>query len=186
MEELLSYLEAIHPMSPGLQKHLRSILMVQEVRKKDLLLAAGQVCSRIYFIQKGIFYSYYESGEHEVIGWFMQEGDIIISVRSFFSQRPSYQSIQALEDGKLYSISYDELQHIYRAYPEFNFTGRVLVEKYYQLYEDQLYGLKKKTAKERFEYFLEHHADLLQRVPKVYLASYLGMNAETLSRLRGV
>jgi len=62
----------------------------------------------------------------------MKEGDVIVSVESFFSQKQSYESIQALEDCILYYITYDELQFVYNHFPEFNFIGRVLVEKYYE------------------------------------------------------
>ena len=58
----------------------------------------------------------------------MKECDVIISVESFFIQQSSKESIQALEDCILYYITYDELQHIYKTFPEFNFIGRVLTE----------------------------------------------------------
>jgi hypothetical protein len=115
----------------------------------------------------------------------MKEGDLIVSIESFFLQQPSYECIQALEDGELFYVDYSELQHIYQAFPEFNFIGRVLTEKYYILWARQIYGLRMQNARERYDWLLQHHPELILRVPSKYLASWLGINEVTLSRLKG-
>ncbi|HZH95185.1 MAG TPA: cyclic nucleotide-binding protein, partial [Flavisolibacter sp.] len=61
---------------------------------------------------------------------------------------------------------------------------RVLLEKYYTLSEQRLYSLRMQRSRERYEYLLEHHPELVLRVPLKYLASYLGIQEETLSRIR--
>jgi len=132
MKELLSYLESIYPMTDGLKQHLATILKEKELCKKSYLLKAGHVSRNIYFIGHGLIRCFYIKDDHEVSSWFMKEGDVIVSVESFFSQKQSYESIQALEDCILYYITYDELQFVYNHFPEFNFIGRVLVEKYYE------------------------------------------------------
>ena len=114
----------------------------------------------------------------------MKEGDIIISVESFFDQKASYESIQALEDSLLYCIEYAQLEHIYRAYPEFNFVARVLLQKYYKLSEQRLYSLRMQRSQERYDYLMEHAPELILRVPAKHLATYLGMAEETVSRIR--
>lgn len=185
MKKLLSFLSSIHPMSPGLEDHLESILQIRHIRKKEFLLEIGQVSRYISFIEKGLFRCYYLEETKQVCSWFMKEGDVIASVGSFYRQQPSYECIQALEDSRVYFITFDQLQHIYRDYPEFNFTGRVLTEKYYQLADERLYSLKMKTASKRYQYLLDHYPDLMRRVPKAHLASYLAITPETLSRIMG-
>jgi CRP-like cAMP-binding protein len=184
MKELLSFLSTIQPLSPALRAHLESILQFRELKKKELLLDIGQVCRNISFVESGLFRCYYLNGTKQVCSWFMKEGDVITSVGSFYSQQPSYECIEALEPCRIYYISFEQLQAIYFDFPEFNFTGRVLTEKYYQLWEQQRYMLKMARVRERYKYLLEHHADLERRVPRGYLASYLGITQETLSRLR--
>ena len=115
----------------------------------------------------------------------MKEGDVIISVESFFTQKPSYEAIQAIEDCELYFIEYDELQFIYRHFPEFNFIGRVLTEKYYTLSEQRLYSMRMQRASERYQYLLDHFPELVKRVASKYLASYLGVTEVTLSKIKG-
>ncbi len=116
----------------------------------------------------------------------MKEGDVIISVESFFNQIPSHENIQALEDSILYYIEYNELQFLYHEHPEFNFVGRKLVEKYYQLSEKRLLSLRMQKAAQRYSFVMDNFPQIIQRVPSKYIASYLGITEETLSRIRGM
>jgi len=114
----------------------------------------------------------------------MKEGDFIISVESFFKQVPSQQFIQALEDTKVYYISYTELESMYEQFPEFNYVGRKLTEKYYALSEERLYSIRMHRASERYEAIERSAPNLIQRVPSNMISSYLGITKETLSRIR--
>jgi CRP-like cAMP-binding protein len=184
MEELLKFLELIHPMSDGLKHHLATILKVKHLPKKSLLLKAGHVCRNIYFIGSGLVRCFYIKDNNEICSWFMKEGDVIASVESFFKQKESYESIQALEDCVLYYVSYSDLQHLYRHFPEFNFIGRVLVEKYYMLSEQRLYSLRMQRSQERYDFLLQNFPELILRVPAKYLASYLGISEVTMSKAK--
>ncbi|RYZ91073.1 MAG: Crp/Fnr family transcriptional regulator [Proteobacteria bacterium] len=184
MELLLNYLNAIHPLSDGLVDHLRSILKTRDLQKKEFLLKAGHISRHICFIEQGLLRCFYLKEDHEVCSWFMKEGDVIISVESFYQQKASYESIQALEDCVLHYIDYNELQDIYRRFPEFNFVGRVLTERYYGLSEQRLYGIRMQRSQERYDYLMEHHPELVLRVPAKYLASYLGITEVTMSKVK--
>jgi len=184
MEELLKYLESIHPMTDGLKLYLASILKVKHLPKKSYLLKAGHVCRNIYFIGEGLLRCFYIKENHEVCSWFMKERDVIASVESFFMQKESYESIETLEDCVLYYVSYDELQYLYRNFSEFNFIGRVLVEKYYMLSEQRLYSLRMQRSQDRYNFLLQHFPELILRVPAKYLASYLGITEVTMSKAK--
>ena len=185
MERLIYYLQSIYPLSDGLKKYLLDHLKIKQLSKKQYLLRAGHVSRYIYFIDTGLLKCFYISNNTEVCSWFMKEGDVIISVESFFTQKPSYEAIQAIEDCELYFIEYDELQFIYRHFPEFNFIGRVLTEKYYTLSEQRLYSMRMQRASERYQYLLDHFPELVKRVASKYLASYLGVTEVTLSKIKG-
>ncbi|MEO6729819.1 MAG: Crp/Fnr family transcriptional regulator [Ferruginibacter sp.] len=185
MAELFKLLTAVHPLSDGLVDHLTKIIHTKKLPKKNFLLKAGHFCREICFVEKGLLRCFYINGESEVCSWFMKEGDIIISIESFFQQKESYESIQALEDCTLHYIEYAELNYIYQTFSEFNFIGRVLTEKYYQLWAAQLYALRMKQTPERYNWLLENHPGLVLRVPAKYLASYLGITEVTLSRIKG-
>jgi hypothetical protein len=64
-------------------------------------------------------------------------------------------------------------------------VGRVITEQYLFFAEIELYNLRKQKAEDRYRFFEKHFPDLLQKVPLKYIATYLGMNLETLSRIRG-
>lgn len=185
MEELLLYLESIHRMTDELKDHLAGILKVKELSKKTYLLRAGHVCRNIYFINTGLLRCFYIKDDHEVSSWFMKEGNVIISIESFYEQKQSYESIQALEDCILYYIEYTELQYIYHHFLEFNFIARVLTERYYTLWAQQLYGLRMQQAQERYAWLMEKFPELVLRVPAKYIASYLGITEVTLSNIKG-
>jgi CRP/FNR family transcriptional regulator, anaerobic regulatory protein len=184
MEQLLGFLETIHPLSEGLKIHLSKTIKIKELPKKEFLLKAGHVCREVCFIKKGLLRCFYINEDTEVCSWFMKEGDVIYSVESFLLQRQSYESIQAIEEAIVFYIDYSELQYIYNTYPEFNFIGRVLTEKYYTLSEQRLYSLRMHRADERYSYMMNKFPDLMQRVPLKYLASYMGMTEVWLSKVR--
>ena len=184
MNNLFLMLQSIHTLSQSLIDALNERLQVRNFKKREIVLEEGQVCNNIYFIESGFFKSFHLKDGKEVTQWFMKSGDVIISVSSFYKRKPSYESIQAMEDGVVYFISYDDLQYIYENFMEFNFIGRVLTEKYYLLSEERLFGMRKQKAEERLNLLLENHPHILQQASRTDIASYLGISLETLSRIR--
>jgi signal-transduction protein with cAMP-binding, CBS, and nucleotidyltransferase domain len=185
MEQLLNFLQSVHPLSDSLVTYLSQHLKSKNLRKKDFLLKAGHVCHDVCFVEKGLLRCFYNTGDTDVCSWFMTEGDVIFSIESFYQQKPSYESIQALDDTTVHFISYSELMFIYQQFPEFNVVGRMLTEKYYQLWAQQLYALRMKQAPERYKWLMDQHSQLILRVPAKYLASYLGITEVTLSTIKG-
>ena len=183
-QSLLQLFSSIIPISNELEQRLSESLQTKTFPKKYLLLKQGQVSNYIYFIEKGFLRSYYINDDKEITGWFMKENDIIISVNSFFKRTPSYEWIQTIEESTLHYIHYDELQNIYKEFIEFNIAGRVITEMYYTLSEERLYGMRSHTAEERLQFLLDKHPDILLRASFGYIASYLGISSETLSRIR--
>ncbi len=151
-ENLYNTLSQIHPLSEELKNQLSLILKVKTLDKKDFILKNGQVCDYIYFIEKGLLRCYYEKYDEHITSWFMKENDVIISVKSFFSREKSYENIIALEPSVLYGIHYDELNLLYKQFPEFNIVGRELITKYYILSEERLYGMRKERAADRYAF----------------------------------
>ena len=167
-----------------LSDHLSQVLKSRTVLKKEFLLRAGHVSQDIYFIEQGLFRCFYKKNDVEVSSWFMKEGDVIISVESFFDQIESKESIQALEESVVYFITFRELDFIYKTFTEFNYNGRVLVQAYYKQSEQRLYSLRMHRAYDRYAFLLQNYPELIQRVPAKYIASYLGIEETTLSKIK--
>lgn len=184
MERLLQYLDSIHPMSAGCKEKLAIGLGYKEVPKKGVLLQAGRVSRHIYFIQKGLLRRFYIKNDVEICSWFFKEGDLMLSVESFFKQATSYESIQAMENCELYYIGYRELHEILGTFSEFNLIFRVILEKYCCGSEQRLYSFRMMRAYERYQYLEQHNPDLILRVPAKYIASYLGITSEMLREMK--
>lgn len=163
---------------------LYDLLRRDEYKKKQKLLRVGQRCDRIYFVEKGLFRCYIKREDDEVCKWFMRERDVIISIVSFFKQVPSKETIEALEDSILYSISYSELNQLYEEFPEFLWIGKKLTEEYYCRFEQTADDLRMKYTKELYSDWLAANPDLAGRVTETHLASYFGTTLSTLSRAK--
>ena len=182
---LLNLLNNFSILSVGLQDQIKALLVEESFKKKSILLREGQVSQRIYFIKKGFIRAYYFKDGREFTTWFMGEGDIILSVFSFFSRKPSIEFIEVLEDSQLQSINWDQLQSLYKNYPEFNLTGRLITEQYYIRSEERTINLQTQDAKQRYEKLLLDYPEILQKASLGQIASFLSIKQETLSRIRG-
>ena len=184
MISVFKYLRSIHPFSEKLRDHLEDIIKEKKLARKDLLLKAGQVCGNIYFVEKGLLRSYYIKSAKDISSGFMKEGDICIATESFFTQKPSHESIQALEDCVVYYISYEELQRIYRDFGEFNTIGRKLLERCLLGSAQRVSAMWMQKAKDKYSWLAKQSPELSQRVPAKYLASYLGITEGMLSKIK--
>src|SRR6201747_730966 len=107
MKKIIEFLNAIHLMPEALQILLFNTTRILVVKKGDILLRHGEVCDKLYFIEKGMLCCY---GQDEVDNksyceWFMLEGDVATSVESFSRQTPAAETITALEDGICWYIT---------------------------------------------------------------------------------
>lgn len=185
MGPLYDIVQKIHPLPIEFWEELQSTVVQRDIPRKTLLLRQGDVSNEISFIVKGLARAYYFKNDLDITSWLMRENDFIISVVSFFRQLPSEENIELLEDSTLISIPYRHLLALYSKYEAFNVVGRVITENYYILSEQRIYSMRMQTAQERYERMVSKDPGIFQRVPLKYIASYLGMKAETLSRIRG-
>ncbi|SEW53306.1 Crp/Fnr family transcriptional regulator [Chitinophaga arvensicola] len=184
MDSLFSLLSTLGTISQDLKNEINNKLKIMTLQKGEMLLRQEEVCNHLFFVSKGLLRAYYEKDEEDITSWFMMENDFIVSVQSFFRRIPSHESIQALENCELACIHHDDLMDIYANFLEFNIIGRKLTEHYYCKCDERLLGMRKQRASEKYDFLLEHHNELLLRVPTKFIASYLGVASRTFSRMR--
>ena len=185
MEELFYFLNSVYPLTKELTDHLTEILIFKEYKAGDYLVKAGRYCEHVYFIGSGLLRSFYtDKRGKEINVWFMQQGDVVYSERSFLANMPSPISIQVLVNTSAYCISRYQLDEIYNKHITFNIHGRKLTEKYYLLCLEREEIMRMPNAIDRYNYLLEHFSDLARQIPDKDLATFLRMTPVTLSRLR--
>ncbi|HEY4290327.1 MAG TPA: Crp/Fnr family transcriptional regulator [Puia sp.] len=188
LEDLITYLCSLHPFSlpDDLKERLRKIVKVKTIKKKEHLLSGGETCRHIYFIKRGLLRCYYyNENDEEVTGWVFGEKKTVVGVQSFYTQNPGFEYIHALEETEVFYISHDELTALYLEFPVFCFVAVRLTAEYLIFWFSQLCNLRRHDAQKRFDLMMNSdEAALFNAVPLKYLASYLNVSAETLSRLR--
>jgi CRP-like cAMP-binding protein len=186
LERLFRVLTFIAPLSGALRSRFEDFVLRRTYPKKTRLLQEGEVSRHIYFIRKGAARAFFHDREgHEHTCWFMSENDLMISVYSFYTQQPAAENIELLEDSVILSMTWDQLQIIYAEFPEYNYHGRLVTEKYYLQSEERAILLRTKKPAERYELLLKTKPGILQQASLGQIASYLGITQETLSRIRG-
>ncbi len=170
-------------LSPAIRAQLKPLLRVCRHPARTLLLREGQHSKQVYVILQGASRSFYVHKGVEVHTWFAFENELIGSLHNF-DRRPARASIQLLEDSLLVAIDISGLQDLMRKeLTVAQFVHEALLE-YALFMEDKMRALHMKTAKERYEALLAQEPEIVRRVPLTYIASYLGISRETLSRLR--
>lgn len=154
-------------------------------RKHEFILKQGDVCGGIYFISKGCCRTFLLKEKKDITTAFRVENNIVCSVNSYLTQTPSEEYIQAIEDTECYFLQYKDIRALLEKHPNFNVFVRVVYESLFIDESKMLTIFRTLNASERYEYFMKHTPKILQRVPLGYLASFLGMSRETLSRMRG-
>jgi len=164
---------------------LESSFEPRSAAKNDLLIEEGHVCRHLYFLERGCIRGFANIDGKEVTQWFGFEHDFVTSFRSFISRSASREYIQVVEDADLWCISKDQLEILLEKFPELEKLVRLIYEQYYIRLEDRYSNAHFKSAGERYEDLLKFSPHILERMPLGYIASYLGISAETLSRIRG-
>jgi CRP-like cAMP-binding protein len=181
---LLQVLRYVHPLSPEVVAFLQKHVISLSVRKRKLLLKEGTVCNHIYFVVKGAIRGFRREGQKDITTWIVIENELVTSIFSLDNPSPSVENIQAVENSELLAITYDELDQLYEQFPEFNLIARKLLQHYYADAEKRAFIARLTKAENKYRNFLMMHPSLANRIPLKYIASYLGMTLETLSRVR--
>ncbi|MFL9484782.1 Crp/Fnr family transcriptional regulator [Chitinophagaceae bacterium LWZ2-11] len=182
--QLMDLFTSIHLLDEYVIADIANLLEHKFLEKKGLLLNTGQTCKHIYFVQKGLLRSFYKDSEQETTTSFMKENNLIISGNNFFNQQPCTETIEALEDCELYYISFENLHVLYEKHRSFSLAGIYLLQQYYIQAEERFINLRQKDATTKYKCFKKNEPELNLRCSLKYIASYLGITNETLSRIR--
>lgn len=165
-------------------EHFESCLGHLTLKRKEHFLKEGQICRQVGFIVKGYVRLYYLHNGEEITKDFNFENFFCGSYASFSMQQPSRFHVVAMEDVELYTVNREDIYRLFDEYPSLQKVGRIWMEMMFIRKELREASFLLDTAEQRYADLLAQNEQIVNRVPLKYLASYLGMTPETLSRIR--
>ncbi len=184
MQYLLRHITTYYPLSTDAQQAISDSFQEVVLSKDKHLVKRGQVCTQLYFLERGALRGYYNAEDKEITHWFGFENHFVTSFYSFTTGQPAVENIQLLEGCVLWSLSKEKMNHLCNQHHEIERVVRMAYESYYIKLEERFVNAQFKSAKERYENLLHQSPHIIERVPLGYIASYLGISPETLSRVR--
>jgi len=160
------------------------IVKFKKLKKKDLLLEEGQVCNFIAFLNSGVLREYSFQNDKETTVDFVSENQFTSDFQSFIMQVPSVQYLEALTDVDLLILKKEDINSLYDQYKIWERFGRLIIEKVFCGAEAKRKKLISTSHEEQYRDFSIAYPQIVQQVPQYYIASYLGLTPEHLSRLR--
>lgn len=186
MHRFRIYIEQIAKVSDADWDLFSSCLFQQEFSKKQLILKAGQVENHISFIEEGIIRVFIpkEDPEKEITFGFSFKYEFISAYDSFLSRQASQYQLETLSDCIVWSISYEDLQKVYQKTEIGNLIGRLMAERLFLIKSNREQSLLNESAEERYLNLFHKRPELFERIPLKYIASYIGITPQALSRIR--
>jgi len=152
--------------------------------KKTIILKTGQVENYLSFIEKGIIRYYIIRENNDLTYEFSFENEFTSAYDSFLNQSLSEYHVQALADSCLWSITYEDLQEIYTNTSMGNLLGRLAAEQLFLRKAKRELTLLNNTAEERYLKLFSDKPTMIRQIPLQYIASYIGITPQALSRIR--
>ncbi|WP_345230849.1 Crp/Fnr family transcriptional regulator [Olivibacter ginsenosidimutans] len=184
MEPLINKIKSYVTLTSEDEIIIRTLFQKKELKKGEHLLKAGNVCRHVIFIETGLVRYYVNNDGVEETTYFNKENEFVCDNMSFLTQIPSYINIQALEDSTIWMISYDNIQRFYKEVTTGDRFGRLAIEQVFVSAASQNVSLYTDPPEVRYHKFLRNYPDVAQRIPQYYIASYVGIKPQSLSRIR--
>jgi len=165
-------------------KAFRDILQEKKIKKKDMLLEEGQVCKFIGFLNSGVIREYVFDKDKESTVDFISENHFVVDFQSFITGTPSRQYLEALTDAELLVFRKESIDMLYDKYKIWERFGRLIIERVFCGVEEKRKKIIATTHEEQYRNFASVYPEVVQQVPQYYIASYLGITPEHLSRIR--
>lgn len=163
---------------------VRNLLTVRTYSKKQLLLRQGDVSNSFFFIVKGCIRMHYLVEGQEKTTFFFTENQFVSSYESFTKQKPSTHNLECVEPCEVVVITQANAFELLSFSKNFDSLARIMMEDELAMYQKIVASFITLTPEERYLDLVKNRPQLIQRIPQHQLATYLGVNAESLSRIK--
>jgi CRP-like cAMP-binding protein len=167
------------------RNEILQVVKIQKLRKRQLFIKAGEVVRKLAFVNKGLFKTYFTSGEGaEHIIQLSEEEYWLADMQSYIQGIGSLSSIECIEDAELYCIDFEDIEKLFVKIPRFETHFRMMLQNRILTLHKDRFNLISLSAEERYIDFLNAKPEIAQRISQKDIASYLGIFPESLSRIR--
>jgi len=182
-EMLSNVIQQISPVTPtNLQKIINNFEFIT-FDKDAVILKDNEIPTYCYFVVKGIVRVYYNTDGRQIIDWFAEEGTFIGNLYGYIT-KSGFDIYESLEEVELLRAKYTDIEQLLSHTHEIECVARKLIELYYVQYVERSHQLKGLPAEEKYRLFVKNYGKFVSRIPLKYIADYLGITSETLSRIR--
>ena len=163
---------------------LESILVPMKFARGENVVSEGEVCVAIYYVERGLLREYYYKNNKEVTEYLAVDGNVSMCIESLFQNEPSKLIVEALEPSVVYALPKDRLEEVALHNVNIQILYRKILEESLIISQRRADLLRFESAKDRYRKLCKLNPKVIMKAPLVYIASYLQMTPETLSRVR--
>lgn len=185
MNDLYAYFNSISPIKMETWKNIEKIFKELNLNKGDYFAREAELSKQIGFLTKGVIRAFYRNHEGlEYNKHFFISNNMVGAYSSLITHKKNKINLQCLTDCQLWVADYKEIQKLYDLFPEFERFGRRIAELFFVNKEQRELEIVLLNADERYLIFQKEYPELEQLIPQYHIASYLGISATQLSRIR--
>ncbi len=181
---LKKYCSTIVQLTDSELKLIDTYFEAKELKKKDFLLQDGKVCNFIGFIANGTIRHFHIKDGIEKTCDISFENSWVTDFKSFTHNTSCIMNLQAMTDTTVFIIKKENLYTLYNECNKYETFGRLMAEEVAQRATEIAMSLSSDKPEERFQNLLKKQPDLFQRIPQKYIANFLGVSPESLSRIQ--
>ena len=184
METLIEHISKYIDPKPEEIDFLKQSLVKEVYQKKDMIFEAGKVARELYFVSKGCVRLFYWVDGVDKTAFFYTEGQFICAGESFNFGVPAMENYQAVEETELIVFTKSCIDALIKEIPRLEIIARTAVENELIKSQKVIASFVTQSPEARYQSLFDEQKELFQRVPQQYIASYLGVSPETLSRIK--
>ncbi|MCH2223160.1 MAG: Crp/Fnr family transcriptional regulator [Crocinitomicaceae bacterium] len=186
LKSLFDFIELKVKLYESDKKLICSYVTKEFIKKGHEIVRLNQTCESLKFVVSGIYRVYKLEEGKEITSYFNYESrnPFVASFVSLLTKSPSNEIVECIKGGELLTIKYSDWLKLYKQSERLNTFGRIMAEFNYVLAMERIEALQYHNATERYESFLKLYPNLMNMIPHHYIASYIGVAPESLSRIR--
>jgi CRP-like cAMP-binding protein len=184
MLEIREFINNIQPINDHEWKYFSTKLEKIKLQKKSILLDIGEIEHNIYYISKGVIRQYIPKEDNDLTFGFLFKNEFVNAYDSFLTQTPSLYKVETLTETILWKIKRDDLEAVYKNTDIGNIIGRKMAENMFLIKSKRELSFLNKTAVQRYLDLFKDRPELIKLIPLKYIASYIGVTPQALSRIR--